>query len=146
MNVRVRYFGLLLAGALIGLLGGCAVAQTTPPRARPFGEIDREERGEIVGVRDTRIDLRTGAGGRTMRAHTPHIPMGPIAVAVPVKIGGEKAIEVPGEEITVRLSTGKMVTIVQELGTPPFAVGEQVRVLHERRNESTGQSRVRVER
>ena len=146
MNARPRFPFLLLAGSLIGLLGGCAVAQTTPPRARPLGEIDREERGEVVNVRDTRIDLRTGAGGRAMSAHTPHIPMGPIAVAVPVRIGGEKAVEVPAEEITVKLTNGKMMQVVQELSTPPFAVGEQVRVLHERRNESTGQSRVKVER
>jgi hypothetical protein len=144
MNV-FRCVQILCAVGALGLLGGCAVAQTTPPKPRPFGEIDREERGVVVNVVDTQIDLRTGVG-RSMTAHTPHVPLGPVAVALPVRIGGEKRREIPGEEITVRLSTGRMVTIVQELSSPPFAPGEAVRVLHERRNEVTGQSRVRIER
>src|SRR5687768_17095885 len=92
----------LIPLAVIVLLGGCAIAQSPPPKPRPFGEIAREERGEIITVRDTRIDLRTGMG-RAMQAHTPRIPVGPVAVGLPVTIGGEKRVEVPGEEITVRL-------------------------------------------
>jgi hypothetical protein len=136
---------LALAVVAVALLGGCAVAQSTPPKPRPFGEIAREERGEVVTVRDTRIDLRTGMG-RAMQAHTPRVPVGPIAVGLPVTIGGEKRVEVPGEEITVRLPSGKMILIVQELSSPPFAPGERVRVLYERKHELTGESRTRIER
>ena len=130
---------------LMVLLGGCAVAQSTPPKPRPFGEVAREERAEVVSVRDTRIDLRTGMG-RSLQARSPHVPVGPIAVALPVQIGGEKKVEVPGEEITVRLPSGKMILVVQELGSPPFAPGERVRVLYERRDDVTGESRTRVVR
>jgi hypothetical protein len=134
-----------LALTMLALLGGCAVAQTTPSRPRPFSDIAREERGEVVTVRDTRIDLRTGQG-RALQARSPRVPVGPIAVAVPVQIGGEKKVEVPGEEITVRLSSGKMILIVQELSSPPFAPGERVRVLYERRDAGNGEARTRVER
>lgn len=135
-----------LALAALVFLGGCSIAQTTPPKPRPFGEIAREERAEVVTVRDTRIDLRTGMG-RSLQARSPHVPVGPIAVAVPVQVGGEKKLEVPAEEITVRLATtGKMILVVQELSSPPFAPGERVRVLYERRNEVTGESRTRIER
>lgn len=130
--------------AMIGLLGGCAVAQTIP-KSRPFGEVDREERGEVMSVRDTRIDLRTGSG-RAVRAQTPRIPLGPIAVAVPLQIGGEKPVEVPAEEITVRLSNGRLIMVVQELSNPPFAAGEKVRVLHGRRSDQGGEPRARIER
>lgn len=135
----------LLALVGVALMGGCAVAQSIPPKPRPFGEIAREERGEIVTVRDTRIDLRTGMG-RALQAHTPHVPVGPIAVALPVSIGGEKRVEVPGEEITVRLASGKMIMVVQELSSPPFAPTERVRVLYERRHDVTGESRTRIVR
>lgn len=143
--MRFKHLSGWLALGGLALLGGCSIAQTPPPKPRPFGEIAREERAEVVSVRDTRIDLRTGMG-RSIQARSPHVPVGPIAVAVPVSVGGEKKLEVPGEEITVRLATGKMILVVQELSSPPFAPGERVRVLYERRNEVTGESRTRIER
>lgn len=127
------------------LLGGCAVGQSAPPPPRPFGEVASEERGEIVGVRDTVIDLRTEQS-RSLQAHTPAIPVGPIGVALPVSIGGESRHDVPGEEITVRLPGGKLIVVVQEQSAPAFAPGEIVRILHERPNLVTGQSRTRVAR
>ena len=136
---------LAFVGTALALLGGCAVAQSAPPKPRPFGEIAREERGEVITVRDTRIDLRTGMG-RAMQAHTPRIPVGPVAVAVPVTIGGEKRLEVPGEEITVRLASGKMILVVQELSSPAIAPGERVRVLYEAKHDVTGESRTRIVR
>ena len=135
----------LVTLALVALLGGCAVAQSRPPPARPFGEVAREERGEVMAVRDTRIDLSTGMG-RGLQASSPRIPLGPVAVALPVRIGGEKRVEVPGEEITVRLASGKLILIVQELSSPPFASGERVRVLYERPHELTRESRTRIAR
>lgn len=130
---------------LVAFLSGCAVAQSTPPKPRPFGDIAREERAEVVTVRDTRIDLRTGMG-RSLRTRSTHVPVGPLAVALPIQVGGEKKVEVPGEEITVRLASGKMILVVQELSSPPFAPGEQVSVLYERRDDLTGESRTRIER
>jgi hypothetical protein len=131
--------------SMAALAGGCSVAQTTPPKPRPFGEIAREEKGEVIGVRDTRIDLSTGRA-RSLTTHSPAIPVGPLGVRVPVSIGGEKKVEVPGEEITVKLPSGKLVLIVQELSNPPFAPGERVRVLYERPDDLNGEARTRVER
>ncbi len=121
------------------------MARTTPPPQRPFGEVEREEPGEVVSVHDTMIDLRTGQT-RSIQAHTPPVALGPIAVSLPVSIGGESRRDVPGEEITVQLPSGKLILVVQELSHPPFAKGERVRVLHERPNLVTGESRTRVER
>jgi hypothetical protein len=139
---RVSCAAALIAAAMVG---GCSMAQTTPPPPKPITKIAREEKGEVVAVRDTRIDLRTGMA-RSMTTHSPSIPVGPVGVRVPVTLGGEKKTEVPGEEITVKLRDGKLVLIVQELSSPPFAPGEPVRVLYEQPSELSGAARVKVER
>jgi hypothetical protein len=130
---------------LAAILGGCAVAQTRPPPPPPIRDVASEERGEIVSVQDTRIDLSRGTNSG-LRTSTPAVPVGPVGVRVPVTIGGEKRVEVAGEEITVRLASGKLITLVQALSTPPLAPGERVRVLHERVAESGGRGRVQVVR
>lgn len=134
-----------VALAAVALLGGCAVAQSRPPPPRAFGEVAREDRGEVLAVRDTRIDLSTGMG-RSIQARTPSIPLGPVGIGVPIRIGGEKRVEVPAEEITVQLTSGKLIIVVQELSSPPFAPGERVRVLHERAHEMSGVARIRIAR
>ena len=91
------------------------------------------------------MDLRTGQA-RPLRTSLPTVPLGPIAVAVPIAIGGEKRRDVPAEEITVRLSSGKLVLIIQAQGRPAFAVGEQVKIVHEKPHYITGESRQRVVR
>jgi hypothetical protein len=131
-------------------LTGCAIpavpiAQTRPPATRPLGEIVREERGQVLSVSDTRIDLSTGTA-RSLSTHTPAIPAGPLGLRVPIQLGGEKRVEVPAEQITVQLANGKMISVVQELSSPPFAPGERVRILHERPSEVTGQGRTRIVR
>src|SRR5688500_19903491 len=77
----MRLFSLtaVFAVAMIPVLGGCAVAQSRPTPPRPITEVAREERGQILTVRDTRIDLSTG-NARSLRAHTPAVPVGPIGV------------------------------------------------------------------
>ncbi len=139
-------------GAAVGFvaaLGGCTgvnVAQSRPPATRPLREIAREERGEVINVRDTQLDLRTGLA-RGVSTRAPSIPVyGPIGVRVPITIGGEKRVEVPAEEITVRLATGRMIAIVQELSSPPFAPGERVRVLHEKVDDPSATARMQVVR
>lgn len=139
-----RIFGvvMLAAGALAG---GCAVAQSVPKPPPPVRDVAREEAGVVVNVRDTRLDISTGMG-RGMTAQTPAIPVGPVGLRLPVTIGGEKRTEVAAEEITVQLDSGKMIAIVQALSSPPFAPGERVKVLEERRSEVTGESRRQVVR
>ena len=111
----------------------------------PLRNIAREERGEILSVRDTRIDLRTGRV-RGLNTHTPAIPIGPVGIRVPVTLGGEKRSDVPAEEITVRLASSKLISIVQELSSPPFAPGERVRVLIERVEDPAAVARMQVVR
>lgn len=100
----------------------------------------------MVTVTDTQIDLRTGTA-RSVRASTPTIPVaGLVGVRVPVTIGGEKRVEAPAEEIMVRLRDGKIVAIVQELSSPPFAPGERVRVVYERVDDPSVPQRLQVVR
>ena len=96
-------------------------------------------------MRDTQLDLSTGRG-RSIGTSSPAIPVGPVGIRVPVTIGGEKRVDVPAEEITVRLADGKLIAIVQELSSPPLAPGERVRVLHERTDDGRGQGRIQIVR
>ena len=146
LSRRVQSNGWNILGAVAVLsFAACTVGQSPPPPSRPFGNVASEETGEIVSVHDTMIDLRTGKG-RALHTSGPVIPLGPVAVPVPITIGGESRRDVPGEEITVKLATGKLVLVVQEQSSPAFAVGEQVRVLHEEPSLVTGESRTRIER
>lgn len=143
MQIEGLRLGLVLGS--LAMLGGCAIGQAVPPPTRPLREIAREDRGEIVTVRDTLIDLRTGMG-RAISTRGPAVPVGPIGVRLPITIGGEKKVEVPGEEMTVRLSNGKLISVVQELSSPPFAPGVRVRVLYERVDDPSTHARMQVVR
>lgn len=144
MPPRTLIFVPLLAAA--AMLGGCAVAQSRPPPRAPIREVAREERGEVTLVRDTRLDLSTGRG-RAITTHSPSVPVaGIVGVRVPMTIGGEKKTEVPAEEITIRLANGRTISIVQELGSPPFAPGERVRVLYEKNDDPGTATRMQVVR
>ena len=135
-------------GVLLALAaGGCAinVMQTAPPPVRDITDIAREEPGKIVTVRDTRIDLASGRVA-PLRTQTPRIGVGPLAVSVPVTIGGERKGQVPAEEMTIELAGGKLISVVQPLGSPPFAPGERVRVQYERVDDPRMAARVQVVR
>lgn len=138
-----------IAGWLAGvaLLAGCTIpiASTRPAPPPPLGEIDHVDRGEIVTVNDTKIDLRN-PNHQGLTTAAPGVPVGPVDIPVALRIGGEARHEIPAEEITVRLPSGKMVLVVQPLSNPPFAPGERVKILYERPSQITGQSRMRVER
>jgi hypothetical protein len=145
---RERWIAALLAAVALAELAGCKAPQvlsSAPPDVRPFGDVEREEKGVVASVHDTMIDLRTGMG-RSMVTRSPHVPVGPVAVSLPVVIGGEGRRDVPGEEITVRMPDGKLVFVVQQLSQPPFAVGEAVKVQYEKPNYITEESRTRVVR
>jgi hypothetical protein len=145
LGVRVA-LGIITLIFAAGCLPTIPIAQSRPPPSRPLGEIAREERGQIISVSDTRIDLSTGQA-RGITTQTPAVPVGPIGgLRLPISLGGEKRVEVPAEQITVQLASGKMISVVQELSSPPLAQGERVRVLHEKPNEVTGASRTRIVR
>ena len=146
-TLRAHLGATLLFVAAVGLTGcgGLNLAQSRPPPRKPVTDIAREERGEIITVRDTQLDLSTGRG-RSIGTSSPAIPVGPVGIRVPVNIGGEKRVDVPAEEITVRLADGKLIAIVQELSSPPLAPGERVRVLHERTDDGRGQGRIQIVR
>lgn len=146
-TLRAHLGATLLIAAAVGLTGcgGVNLAQSRPPPRKPVTDIAREERGEIITVRDTQLDLSTGRG-RSIGTSSPAIPVGPVGIRVPVTIGGEKRVDVPAEEITVRLADGKLIAIVQELSSPPLAPGERVRVLHERTDDGRGQGRIQIVR
>jgi hypothetical protein len=136
----------LIGATLAGATSGCGIhlAQTPPPPMKPIRDVAREEKGEVLNVRDTKLDLSTGRGA-PLRTSAP-VGVGPFGVPVPITIGGEKKKEVPAEEITVRLASGRMIAIVQELSSPPFAPGERVRVLFEQVDDPGTTPRMQVVR
>lgn len=141
---RVR---LITAVGLLALtMSGCGVhvLQTPPPPVKPLREVAREERGEVINVRDTKLDLSTGRGAPI--GMSAPVGVGPFGVPVPITIGGEKKKEVPAEEITVQLANGRLVAIVQELSSPPIAPGERVKVQYEAVDEPGTTPRMRVVR
>jgi hypothetical protein len=143
-NARVGWRWILigLTAALVVTAGhGCASA---PPPRRVPGEVESEERGVILSVHDTTIDA-TDPHNQGVIMPT-GVPLGPVAVSVPVRVGGQGHREAPGEEITVKLKSGATILIVQELSEPPLAPGETVRVLHERYNAIAQVARIRIER
>ena len=131
--------------ALVAALAGCHVAQTRPPPVKPISDVAREERGEILTVRDTKIDLSTGRAA-PLRTSVPVAGIGPFGVRLPASIGGEKKVEVPAEEMTIQLRSGKLISVVQELSSPPFAPGEIVRVQYERVDDPRTPARMQVVR
>ncbi|MES1167474.1 MAG: hypothetical protein ABUL68_05665, partial [Pseudomonadota bacterium] len=73
----------------------------------------------------------------------------PLAIASAVgslvgEAGGSKLDNVRGEEITVQLKDGQVVTVVQERSDPPMAPGERVLVVTT--GSSANLQRVRVTR
>lgn len=139
-SVRYAFLALPVLMALSGC-GGVNLASTPPPPAQSIRDIARTERGVIMTVRDTKLDLRTGRAA-PLQTSTPRL----LGVGVPVNIGGEKKIEVPAEEITVKLPSGKMVGVVQPLSSPPFAVGMRVEVVYEKVDDPRDGQRMEVRR
>jgi outer membrane lipoprotein SlyB len=132
---------MFFGGALAMMLSACASSE--PSRPRRVREVASETGGEIVGVRDVMIDP---SAGPEMKVGVPvSSPLGILRVPVTVPGGGSKR-EIPGEELAVRLDEGRTILIVQERASPPFAIGERVRVLHERENLVTGIAKTRIER
>lgn len=143
-SVRYVFLTLPALAALTGC-GGINLASTPPPPPAPIREVARTERGVIMTVRDTKLDLRTGRPA-AIQTSTPGVGVGPFGVALPVGIGGEKKVEVPAEEITVKLGSGKMIGVVQPLSSPPFAVGMRVDVVYEKVDDPRDAARMEVRR
>jgi len=128
--------------AMVFAVAGCGSAAKKPIYTTgQTGQVIREERGEIVAVRDVVIKptdvgiLRGGPGRQIGSAVGRAVIAGSVigaAAAVGGVVGGEigsKADEKAGEEITIRVAgTEEVVIVVQERGETPLAVGEQVKI------------------
>ena len=143
MPRRVAIFAL---GLLVLGTSGCGIhlARTPPPPPKPLREISREEKGQVINVRDTKLDLSTGR--QAPLATSAPVGIGPFGVPIPITIGGEKKKEVPAEEITIQLANGRLIAVVQELSSPPFAPGERVRVQYEAVDDPGTTPRMKVVR
>ena len=62
------------------------------------------------------------------------------------KVAGQITWRRSFEEARRSARGGQLIVVVQELSSPPFAPGEKVRILHGRQDETTGVSRIRIER
>jgi len=137
----------IFLGVSIGavLLSGCGGRSSTLPvyDSNQVGQVIREQRGEIVAVRDVLIKApsapagSTGAGSRIGAGTVVGIITGsPTAVAGAIGsvVGGSvgaRADDRLGEEITIMVEGGQSVVIVQERdrNVAPLAIGERVKIL-----------------
>lgn len=129
-----------LVAGLAGLFNGCASSSKPVYDQSQVGRIIREQKGEIVAVRDVIIKptdplgtLRGGTG-RQIGSAIGTAAVGGVTRAVE-RIGsvvggdiGAKMDEKAGEEITIRLQNDEEIVIVQERGETPLAVGERVKI------------------
>ena len=132
------------AAMVAGFVTGCSSSSRSNLPvydSAQIGQVIREQRGEVVSVRDVLIRApsapagSTGAGSRIGAATVAGIITGsPVAVASAVGsvLGsnvGARADDRLGEEITVMVEGGQSVIIVQERNGPPLGIGERVKVL-----------------
>jgi outer membrane lipoprotein SlyB len=150
----------VLLGGLLAALAGCssAASSRTPIYTQAeIGQAISQQSGEILSVRDVIITPNStvgrgaqGAGSRIGGAAVVGAITGsPLAIASAVgsvvgEAGGTKLDNVRGEEITVQLRDGQVVTVVQERSDPPMAPGERIVVVTT--GSSANLQRVRVTR
>ena len=159
MKLNSMYLSVSLAG-LVAALAGCssATSSRTPVYTQAeIGQAISQQSGEILSVRDVIIAPNStvsrgaqGAGSRIGGAAVVGAITGsPLAIASAVgsvvgEAGGSKLDNARGEEITVQLKDGQVVTVVQERSDPPMAPGERVIVVTT--GSSANLQRVRVTR
>ena len=147
------------AAALVSVITGCSSSPKKPVYdASQTGTIIREQRGEIVAVRDVVIkptdlsgSIGGGPGARIGSAAGAGI-MGGSLEAAKVAIGravgrdlGSKLDEKAGEEITIRLDErDETIIVVQEREEIPLAPGQRVKVQIGRPNPILRTGGVRV--
>lgn len=143
-----RWLVLAAAGSMIAFGGGCAARSNLPVYdSGQVGNPITSQRGEIVSVRDVLIKApsqsagSTGMGARIGSAAGRSAVSGGAAGAVVGAVGavvgeaagavvGATADNKMGEEITVLVEGGQLITIVQERGSGlPLAQGERVRLV-----------------
>ena len=147
-----------LAGLVAALAGCSSTSSRTPVYTQAeIGQAISQQSGEILSVRDVIIAPNStvargaqGAGSRIGGAAVVGAITGsPLAIASAVgsvvgEAGGSKLDNARGEEITVQLRDGQVVTVVQERSDPPMAPGERVIVVTT--GSSANLQRVRVTR
>ncbi len=136
---------LIGAALTVAFLAGCGGRSSTLPvyDSNQIGQVIREQRGDVVAVRDVLIKApsaqagSSGAGSRIGAGAVAGVITGsPTAVANAIGsvMGGSvgaRADDRLGEEITVMVEGGQSVVIVQERdrNTAPLAIGERVKIL-----------------
>jgi outer membrane lipoprotein SlyB len=144
MKLTHGIFAALASGALA--LGGCTNTSRLPVyESSQVGSVIKTQGGEIVSVRDVVIKApsssagSTGMGSRIGAAAGRSAIYGGAAAAASAAtsvvgeaigaVAGARADDKLGEEITVAIEGGQVVTIVQEQSKPPLAPGERVRIV-----------------
>lgn len=131
-----------LAAAAGVAFTGCASSSSTPVyQSNQVGQIITDQRGEIIGVRDVVIEApksargSAGAGSRIGGAAVVGAVLGSPIYAAQVAgdviggVVGAGADNQRGEELSILLKDGRTVTVVQERGSVPFAIGDRVKVM-----------------
>lgn len=130
----------LVAAVLIGSAGCASKSEKPVYSTSQTGVILREQRGEILAVRDVTIKdqpinpagpgRRVGAAVGTVAGSGGSIERA--GAVLGAQIGGDLGAALDtkdGEEITIRLENDSVIIVVQERGDTPLAPGERVRVI-----------------
>lgn len=142
-----RGFLVMLASEAMAVMTGCASRSSSLPvyDSSQVGTMIKSQAGEIISVRDVVIKApsssagSTGMGSRIGAAAGRSAIYGGAAAAVGAAsavvgeavgaVAGARVDDKMGEEITVSIEGGQVVTIVQERSDPPLAAGEKVRIV-----------------
>lgn len=129
----------LLALAALASLGGCAQTSRAPVYTGATGTAVAvpvgQQRGRVISVRDVTISSTTARAPRTTggtlstAARILNGSVTAVADVVGDAIDSSKGGGRPGEEITIELSDGSIVSIVQERSDPPLAPDERVLIV-----------------
>jgi outer membrane lipoprotein SlyB len=144
MTMKWPLFGTLALS--VAVFSGCKFPSTgTVYDRRQAGQSMTVEAGDIVGLRDVQISGRTtviGVGGGALvggAAVSGGSGVGGAVAQAAGAVGGailgeaveEVATRKRAQEITIKMSKGNMVAVVQEVGKDgEFRVGEHVQVLN----------------
>ena len=137
------YLAILTGGVL---LVGCGGSSRLPVYdSTQIGAVIKSQGGEVVSVRDVLIKAPNSAAGSTgMGARIgsaagrsaiyggPSAAIGAAGSVIGEAIGavtGAKLDDKAGEEITIMVEGGQLVTVVQERSYPPIAAGERVLIV-----------------
>jgi outer membrane lipoprotein SlyB len=127
--MKTRHVSLLALTFGVLLTAGCATSRSGIYDRSQAGRTMRIETGDVVATSDTAISGTQGPIGLSGGGLVGHA-VGAVGGAIAGTVTEEHLTRRPAQEVTVKLSTGETVLVVQEIQRGgPYVTGERVQVL-----------------